>query len=608
MERQTGTAADLLQQKNAANRQALTAHLDDAFPAGDTVDDTVSALAAKKAVAEGKTRDAIYQSFDSANKLDPLDPQSAGRGIIEAIEADRVPAKKLINQQYEALPNDPIQTKNTAAAARELQSEFRPGDEDVFPTRAISRVKEALQGPKPKTGGHGKPADPVILDAQGRPMRESVDPTKAQVGFQDLHSLRKDLGRQIQDASTGMNPNRELAMKLQKLKQAVDLDIEAGMGANNDYTAAREAFSDYANKYRTGEVDAVLRRGNQASGRNIPDALVAKRMATPDGADSFINAMGGRNSDGSVNAAGQAKAAKAMQGHFAEELLSKVSDPRTGELNPKRLAAWVQKNGVVLDKYGIKGQFDTVNMAHNALDLAQKAEAAFSKTVAAKMLNADPAQAISAAMSGAEGLSAKNTGQIMAKLLDQVKGNPQAIAGLENGFKDFIIDLVETTKKTIAGDNAISPASIQKALAKYEPAMRVLYKNSPQKLAALNNIRNAVEIQGRSAASPLGGGSDTGEIQAVHRALGFIIDKVPLIGATAKLTKVGLSALKDLNAKEVNALVAKALYDPELAKTLMMAAKGQAPEEVARRMKSYLANYITAGAASVAATHQGQQE
>lgn len=577
MESQPGTAADLAAQKNSANRQALAGHLDAAFPAQNSVEDALATISANKSGIEAGTQAADLTAQRTAQGLKPIDAQSAGRNVIDAIEAERLPAKQAVSEQYDSLPNDALPTSNTAAAIRDLKKGFRPGDEDVFPARAISRVEEALQGPKPSTGGHhGKPADLQILDAQGIPIRQNMDMTKAEVGFQDLHSLRKDIGRQIQDASTGMNPNRELAAKLKIIKSAIDSDIESGMGANNDYTAARQAFSDYANKFRSGDVEAVLRRGNQSTGRNVPDALIAKKMATPDGADSFINAVG------------TTKAATAMEGHFANDLVSKVANPLTGELNPKGLAAWVSKNGAVLDKYGLRGQFDTVNTAHQSLDAAKTAEAAFNKTVAAKMLNADPQNAIASAMGGAEGLSAKNTGAIMAKLVKQVQGNPQAVDGLKNGFKDFIINLVETTKKTQAGDNAISPASIQKALAKYDPAMRVLYKDSPQQLAALQNIQKAVEIQGRSASTPLAGSSGTAENMAVHNMLNLILDRIPLVNTTAKLTRMGLSAIKNMNTTEVNTLVAKALYDPELAQTLMMAAKGQAPKEVERRIGSFL--------------------
>lgn len=56
MERGDGNAADLLLQKNATNRQALSGALDTAFPTQGTVEDTLSTLASQKASKEAATQ------------------------------------------------------------------------------------------------------------------------------------------------------------------------------------------------------------------------------------------------------------------------------------------------------------------------------------------------------------------------------------------------------------------------------------------------------------------------------------------------------------------------------------------------------------------------
>lgn len=676
MERMDGSkAADLLQQKNAANRQALTAHMDDAFPSGTgSIDDTLGHVADQKSAVEFGVQDTGGAAQRAAAGLRPADAQTTGGRVLNALETAIEPVKAAEREAWKKVPNYPIPSSNFDAAANNLRNtpmeadteaavkklldfadrmpkttegmqsiERTIGDKMYAPNadpntkRVLGQLKKAIGEDFKAMGDAADAGDIALLDGvvvHPSKLKEEASTLTARIAetstakaaepdVQAIAVALRDAGdppnlwmKQVNERPQGYAQRlaERYQLKIGKpapMLAAADSPLTAGwkdrLAQLTDQLTKLQPADDVASAYRAakdvskarfdqfgrGAVNDVLKSGNQASGYALQDSAIARKFLQPENAAGLINAIG------------KDEAAAAMKGQFADDLLAKVSNPQTGELIPGKLAAWVKQHGAALDRYGIRGQFDNINAAHASLEAAKQAETAFSKTVAAKMLNADPQKAVAAAMSGAEGLSAKNTGQIMAKLMDQVQGNPQAITGLENGFKDFIIDLVETTKKTIAGDNAISPASIQKALAKYEPAMQVLYRNSPQKLAALKNIQNAVEIQGRSASSPLGGGSDTGEIQAVHKALGFIIDKVPFVGATAKLTKVGLSALKDLNAKEVNELVAKALYDPELAKTLMMAAKGQAPEEVARRMKSYLANYITAGAASVAATHQG---
>lgn len=572
LERQPGEAADLMVQNKAKNQQALRDYLGKEFTGNESIDDVIAALQRKKAALENVTRNVSGIADEVTNSLTPVNTQESGRAVVGAIDDVGKPVKASVNEKYRLLPNDALPTSNTAETVKALKGEFRPGDETVYPSRAIQRIEEALKGPKPAKG------EVQILDAQGKPFRETTDVVKSEVGFQDLHSLRKDIGRQIQDASTGMNPNRELAMKLQKLKSAIDADIEAGMGANSDYVQAREAFVDYANRFRTGTVEQITRRGNEASGLNIPDGLIVKKVFTPDGADDLIRAIG------------KDKAAIIIEGHAADDLLKRAVNPATGEINRKALAGWLNKNRQVLDKFGITDQFSRVDLAHAALESAKANESAFNKSIAAKLLDSDPEKAIAAAMGGAGGMSAKNTAGIMQGLIKQLGGDKKAIAGLKNAFKDFLVNKAETTAKTISGDNILSPAAIQKEMAKYRPAMHVLYKDEPRKLKALLNVQKAVEISARSSRSPLGGGSDTAEnMNVAANVLGVIVERIPGLNLATRLGKMGLGAINNLNQKEVNNLVARALYDPDLALTLMRAASGKTPQkEVARQLNSHL--------------------
>jgi hypothetical protein len=580
IERQPGTAGNIIMEQKGANQAAVKDYLENEFKGTESIDDVVTALNRRKAEVEATTGQAEAGAAAARGALNPADKQTIGRGVVEGIDEAATPAKKKVGELYENLPNDKLPTKNTAAAIKELKSGFRPGDEDVFPSRAIARVEEALQGPRPAMGGHGKPADPVILGADGRPLRAQVDPTKEQVGFQDLHSLRKDLGRQIQDASIGANPNRELAMKLKQIKAAVDADIEAGMGGGVAYKEARDAFTEYAAKYRTGEVAKITQRGNQASGLNIPDAQIAQRVFSLDGADDFIRAVG------------KEKAATHANQYAAQDLLAKVN-PMTGEIPAKAVAAWLQKNMTVLRKYGISSKYGTVAKAQAQAELAQLQQAEFAKSAASKLLNSDVDKALGSAFSS----NPSNTGAVVDELLKQVGKDKQGVKGLQNAFKDFLVGKVETTAKTISGDAIISPAAIQKELVKYAPAMRRLYANDPGKIAALQKVSKAVEIQSRSAKSPIGGGSDTAENLNMSRSiLGRVVDIIPGGGMVRGLARAGLGKINDMTAQEVNKVIARALYDPGLAQTLVLASKRYKPQVVEKRFNSHL---VTMGLAAM---------
>lgn len=268
------------------------------------------------------------------------DLQTTGASVAESVKTAQKAAKPIHEALYDEIPNTPQPTDRIKSVIKMLKKDFRPGDEDVFPSRAISRIEEAIEGPKPSMGGHGKPADPVILDAQGIPIRKNMDTTKAEVGFQDLHSLRKDIGRQIQDASTGMKPNRELAAKLTTIKNAIDETIEESMGADNQYKAAKNAFIDYADKFRTGAVNKVLAKGNESTGLRIAEENIPRQFFTPSGTEGLIKAVG-------------KQAATAQMKPFVISDLVKAASPDGVNFNPQAGINYIQKNRVMLERLGL---------------------------------------------------------------------------------------------------------------------------------------------------------------------------------------------------------------------------------------------------------------
>jgi hypothetical protein len=283
----------------------------------------------------------IQQNIGKGRQLPATqDLQTTGANTVDAVRDAQKAAKPIHEELYDAIPNTPQPTDKIKEAIVYLKKNFRPGDEDVFPSRAISRVEEAIQGPKPSAGGHGKPADPQILDAQGIPIRQNIDMTKKAVGFQDLHSLRKDIGRQIQDASTGMKPNRELAAKLQTIKSAIDDTIEGSMGADNQYKAAKDAFIEYADKYRTGAVNKVLAKGNESSGLRLADENINRQFFTPSGAIGLNKAIG-------------KQAAKEQMKPFVVSDMLKSAAPDGVNFNVQSGINYIQKNRATLEQYGL---------------------------------------------------------------------------------------------------------------------------------------------------------------------------------------------------------------------------------------------------------------
>jgi hypothetical protein len=259
---------------------------------------------------------------------------------------------------------------------------------------------------------------------------------------------------------------------------------------------------------------------------------------------------------------------------------SRVINAQTGEVDSKALAVWLRKNNVVLNKYGITDSFSNLKSVQSTLDALKTEQNAFGKSVAGKILGSDPQVALKTALSG------NNTGIKMLQLVDQLGGDKDALIGLQNAFKDMMIREAETTASDISGDKILSPASIVKSMKKYEPAMDVLYRDSPEKLQALRNTQQAMDIQSRAVKSPLGGGSDTAEkLQDMSRFVRWL----PM---GSKLADIGhFLAIKwgNLSASQVNSLTARALYDPDLAMILRQFGKRTlSPESFDQRFTDYL--------------------
>lgn len=298
-------------------------------------------LSARDAAAKQK---ALSNIRGAVGKEKPLpktqELTSTGQDTIEAISGAQTATKPIHEELYSAIPNTPQPTDKIKSVVAQLKKNFRPGDEEVYPARAIARVEEAIKGKQPSTGGHGRPAPPQILDAQGIPIRQNLDTTKAEVGFQDLHSLRKDIGRQIQDATTGAKPNRELAAKLTTIKNAIDDTIEETMGADNQYKSAKDAFIEYAGRFRTGAVEKVLRKGNESSGLRIADENINRQFFTPSGAAQLKRAVG----------AGQAK--EQMRPFVVADML-KSAAPDGANFNAQVGINYINKNRAALQQLGL---------------------------------------------------------------------------------------------------------------------------------------------------------------------------------------------------------------------------------------------------------------
>lgn len=391
-----------------------------------------------------------------------------------------------------------------------------------------------------------------------------------QMSFTDLRGLRTTVLNEMRNEAAAGLPNAPKMQRLRDLKQSIETAIDQiGKGEGETAGAYRKASKfyreEYAQKFKQGPVADVLRPGFRGEETRIPPGEIAGKFFKAgklDAADQFISAVGGN-----------AEAKQAIRDYAADDLLRSATDSQTGELSTAGLNRWLGKNRPVLEKFGLQNEFSTLQKAQAALDEARGAVQGFSKSSAAKILGAEPEKAIETAFTGQ-----RSPAKVAADLLFQLRGDKGARAGLQNAFADFLVRKMETTQADIAGQSVLSVASSKKLVQKYAGAMRILYSDRPEKLKALLTIQKAVEIGGRSARSPLGGGSDTAE--NVLNAIGNVVkDKAMDTFATTRALRAVRGVFASYNEAQVRKYLARALVDPDYAQSLINLAQGFTAEK-----------------------------
>lgn len=389
-------------------------------------------------------------------------------------------------------------------------------------------------------------------------------------GFKRLNSLRSGLDAVIREERAKANPNGLLITNAVAGKEkVVQLMDEMGnkdkYGAIADqYSAAKKFYTEEYAPFKKGAVSEILQPGLRGEKYKMESQDVAAKFFNEgklDSADQFIKTLGG-----------EAQARQAIKDHASRDLLdtvTKIGASGESELSTKGLGSWMQSHKEILDKFGLAGEFSNVTKAQKAVDLARASEGEYGKSVAAKLLGADPEKAITEAFG-----SGRKTRQTAQELMDMVKGSPKAEAGLQKSFADFVVQKAKGTAETMGGDPTIRRDALVKAMDSYRPAMEVFYKDSPEKLKLLQTVQKAYQISSRKGVSSLAAGSDT----EMKRAAALFSSFVPHSWSVKTAHKL-LTWGKE---EEINILLDKAAFDYETADLLRRIATGKIEDPLAR--------------------------
>jgi hypothetical protein len=518
-------------------------YLDEKAPKGETT--TRGALGIDRTI-DDYAKTAYAAKEDSVGALFTRIKNSGLKNDIKAI-SDLARTGKLVEYQGKAINTDQlaVQLEDDLLAVADMRQAMTPN---------IEAIKKGI-----KDAGGRVPMQVVReqeSDYIARLSKDFQNLTKQEVPMKGASSPEA-----IKKLEDRIAENRQILSEV-----SPGQDVGAAMSAYKRY-----AETQYFDRFKRGVMEDVTAKGNEYTKGRIQIEDIPKRFKDPSGADDFIRAVGAP------------KAKELMRGNIAYDMMEKVTDPVTKEVNTRALEGWLKQNRVLLEKYGLTDEFTGLQNAQALVEQYKAQAKVFEKSIAGKMIGykvsgegypIDPNKAISTVLQG------NRTGAQMSELVQMIGNDKTALKGLQNAYGDWITEQAYTTWKGAADNPTVSMAQFVKTMQKAREGARVLYRNEPEKVQALETMQRAYEIMARSSRSPGGVGADTAEkiTNIISNQAANALAQGSMTFRAAKkfaewLTKIGKSKQDEL--------IARGVFDPDYAYNIMNGVRGRiAPDKI----------------------------
>jgi hypothetical protein len=496
---------------------------------------------------------------DRANKnalYDNVDPARAEMVDIAPMAAAAAKVREQINQlgpQAQQLPAEFVQRVEKLAPKIEQQPSAIVGPDGGLIMREVN------------TGGSGRAAVGDIVD------------------LQKYTGKARDTARQ-----TG---NFALADNLAELRAGANEAIEnspAAAAANSNYQ------ENFAPKYRPGPGDEMAkftkdidRDGTRST--TPPEKTAARFLSSPEKAKALQRVL----ADSPAGAQGNA----AVRDYLLSDLAgSGVLDSRSGLVRPDRLKAWRDRYGAQLDALpgfkeevnGLlsraeKGERVSGGLAKSIRDAQSKfreseraagraerdIEAAINKSALSSVIDADADRAVFSIMRDPDSSQKK-----IDELLRLTQNNTDARDGLKASVADYFASKVSgvAPQNVSEGTQSINFAQLTKEFERHRPTLAKLY--SPEEMNNLQQAQTVLAPLAKRAQQATEGSQTAERSQSFLRALeaGFKLYFGMLKGGgLTRTAKLILEQLNDGSAQAAERLIARAMFDPALAKQLLTA-------------------------------------
>jgi hypothetical protein len=481
--------------RNAKVRQEALKSIEDMFRTGGFESDIIEGVSSRQAALKSAEKATTQKVEGALAKIKTSKtPQDVGADTLEKLSKDKLSAKASVTAEYAKIPEGvPINNIPIKKALAKIKKDFsiKGGGKKTYPKDIIKQISSKLRG-KSKSPGSVSPL------MGGKPKAA----TGGNLTLDNLRDWESQISQEIWESTSGINPNYKLARRLRMLKDGITESMDL-LGKSEDkavaeqYLKAKGKFIKYSKAFRKGTAGDVLRPGSQASGKKVALSDIPSRFfktGKMDAADDLIRAVGDK------------KAASLIDDFAGMDMLSRAEN--NGKLSTKTAQTWLKRNANILRKYGLFDKYKDIVSTKELSDEAIIALREYEKGVASRILNADAGKVVESAMSKA---GQTNTAAQMRDLLNMpgIKGNKAAVKGIKAEFKDFIIKKMETSGEDALGNTVHSVARAKTLLAKYMPAMKVLYKNEPQKIKAMKDYTRLLTILNRTKNVSASGGSTT---------------------------------------------------------------------------------------------------
>lgn len=623
--RGTGTEAapgEQILARSVQNQEAVAKQFENLTKPSKTGDPAAlkpAARAEEEAIFEAP-RKAVAETTQKLEKLN-ADLQTEAANLA-SVKGRKTAASENIDAQIRQLDQQMTDTKNTLFKEADPDGTLRAQADDLaeeidaikleegqdpahFPKKLTDDIKRLIAG---ETDNLAEDGGRSAAEADWAKLTGGETPTPAEAGtisFRALVNLRQRVATELVQARANGLPVDNLVRVKEALERKID-GFADDLGEEGAAASAklREAQDFYANqfgpRFKKGEGGRL--RKEQKSGRPgaAPPSATAGRFLDPARAGAKERAGDLARLIGQDNP--QARE------YLISDLADNVTDGQ--KVNLPKLDRWIEKHREALATNPTLRK--EVAQMRNRLDAGGKqkgqieadleaATAGLKKTETEVKENAlrlfldydDPLDAVGKIMAGT------NKAQKMRQAVTAAKRDPsgKALEGLKDTVKMWGRKKMTQSAESLGGRPLVSSAKLN-AAAK-DPgvleALSVLYKDSPQDLKALRQIRTNLNVLSRPQRVQGTAGSATEPIRQQANEFRTLIASAVGITQGRGYFQIG-KWIQTLTGKDpqpiIEQLVVDAMLDPKLAKTMLTTAEPKNIPLIEKELRTYISNNI----------------